>query len=96
MLEDLIQRHVSNVHAKRWFFPHAPPKSIYDTALHNCGVTRDRMYVEVFPRFGNVVSASVPVGIALAQQQGVLEHGDNIVLVPVSAGMTAAVVQTMF
>jgi acyl-CoA:acyl-CoA alkyltransferase len=96
MLEDLIQRHVSDVHAKRWFFPHAPAKSIYETALHNCGVKRNCMYLEVFPRFGNVVSACVPVGIALAQQQGVLERGNEIALVPVSAGMTAAVVQTTF
>jgi 3-oxoacyl-[acyl-carrier-protein] synthase III len=96
MLEGMIYRHVPDVHAKRWFLPHAPAKLIYETVLHDCGVRRDRMYLEVFPRFGDVVSACVPVGIALAQQQGVLERGDDIVLVPVSAGMTAAVVQTTF
>jgi 3-oxoacyl-[acyl-carrier-protein] synthase III len=96
MSEELIQRTVPDVHAKRWFIPHAPAKPLCESILRNCGVKRDRMYLEVFPRFGNVVSACVPVAIALAQEQGVLDRGDQIVLVPVSAGMTAAVVQTAF
>jgi len=96
MIETLIQSSVADINAKRWYFPHAPAKTIYETMLRKCGVSRDRMYLEVFPRFGNVVSASVPLGIGLAQEQGMLDCGDEIAMVPVSAGMVASVVQTVF
>jgi hypothetical protein len=36
------------------------------------------------------------LGMSLAQQDGVLERGDSVAFVPVSAGMVASVVQTVF
>jgi 3-oxoacyl-[acyl-carrier-protein] synthase III len=96
MSEALIRSKIPEADSKRWYFPHAPAKTICEDVLRTCGVPRDRMYLEVFPRFGNVVSASVPLGISLAQEQGVLNRGDAIAMVPVSAGMVATVVQTVF
>ena len=96
LIGPLVQRTVPDPAAKRWYFPHAPSKTHYETLMPKYGVPRDRLYLEVFPRFGNVVSASIPVGISLAQEQGVLERGDDIAFVPVSAGMVASVVQTVF
>ncbi len=96
MLTGLIPRVVPDILANRWYFPHAPGKTIYETGLGSCGVPRDRMYLDVFPRFGNVVSASIPLALGLAQEQGVLSRGDGIALVPASAGMVASVVQTVF
>ncbi len=51
------------------------------------------MFLDVFPRFGNVVSACIPVALGLAQEQGLLKRGDGMVFTPVSAGMVAACVQ---
>jgi 3-oxoacyl-[acyl-carrier-protein] synthase III len=96
LIGPLVQRTVPDPTTKRWYFPHAPSKTHYETLMPKYGVPRDRLYLEVFPRFGNVVSASIPLGISLAQEQGVLERGDEIAFVPVSAGMVASVVQTVF
>jgi len=96
LIGPLVQRTVADTETKRWYFPHAPSKTHYATLLPKYGVPRERLYLDVFPRFGNVVSASIPLGLCLAQEQGVLEHGDEIAFVPVSAGMVASVVQTVF
>ena len=60
------------------------------------GVPAERVFLQVFPRFGNLVSASIPVALRLAAQQRLLNRGDPIALVPVSAGMVASVVQFTF
>jgi 3-oxoacyl-[acyl-carrier-protein] synthase III len=96
MIGPMVQRTIPDIEAKRWYFPHAPSKTHYETLLPKYGVPRERIYLEVFPRFGNLVSASIPVGMCLAQEQGVLDRGDQIAFVPVSAGMVASVVQTTF
>ena len=96
MMGGMIQRCIDDYYAHRWYFPHAPARMIYETMLPTVGVPRERIYLNVFPRFGNVVSASIPLGMSLAQQEGVLERGDSVAFVPVSAGMVASVVQTTF
>jgi 3-oxoacyl-[acyl-carrier-protein] synthase III len=96
LIGPLITRTVSDIQAKRWYFPHAPSRTHYETLLPKYGVPAERIFLEVFPRFGNVVSASVPVGLCLAEEQGVLARGDQIAFVPVSAGMVASVVQAVF
>jgi len=96
MIGALIQQTIPDMALKRWYFPHAPSRTHYETLLPKYGVPRERLYLDVFPRFGNVVSASIPLGMRLAQEQHVLDRGDDIALVPVSAGMVASVVQTVF
>jgi 3-oxoacyl-[acyl-carrier-protein] synthase III len=96
MLDGLIRRCIEDCQAHRWYFPHAPARTIYETLLPTAGIPKERIYLNVFPRFGNVVSASIPLGISLALQDGVLERGDSMAFVPVSAGMVASVVQTVF
>ena len=96
MMGGMIRRYVDDCYAHRWYFPHAPARTIYETMLPKYGVPRERIYLKVFPRFGNVVSASIPLGMSLAQREGVLKRGDSVAFVPVSAGMVASVVQTVF
>lgn len=96
LIGPLVQRTVPDPTTKRWYFPHAPSKTHYESLMPKYGVPRERRCLEVFPRFGNVVSASIPVGVSLAQEQGVLERGDEIAFVGVTAGMVASVVQTIF
>ena len=46
----------------------------------------DKMFY-VYPDYGNLVSASVPAGMALAEQQGLLNRGDTVACWVGSAGM---------
>ena len=78
------------------FFPHAPSERIYREACRKMGLPPEKIYLSVYGAYGNVVSASIPVGLSCAQQEGRLKRGDRITLVPASAGLVASVVQTTF
>ncbi|HXW70338.1 MAG TPA: 3-oxoacyl-[acyl-carrier-protein] synthase III C-terminal domain-containing protein [Methylocella sp.] len=96
LLGPLIRRSIPELLGIRWYFPHAPSKTLYEENMPKWGVPSEKVFLRVFPRFGNLVSASIPVGLALAQEEGVLQRGDPIAFVPASAGMVASVVQLAF
>jgi 3-oxoacyl-[acyl-carrier-protein] synthase III len=93
LMDELIADCIDDPTSKAWYFPHAPSKTAYETGLRKCGVPLEKVYLEVYPRFGNIVSASVPVGLSLAERTGALKRGDDIALIPASAGITTSVVQ---
>ena len=70
-------------------FPHASSKQAWAQGADTCGVEDKLFYV--YPEYGNLVSASVPAGIALASEQGKIQRGDPIVIWVGSAGMSFAV-----
>lgn len=45
-------------------------------------------YVEIFPRFGNTVSASIPLAMSVALGDGRLQRGQRVLLIMGSAGLT--------
>ena len=57
------------------------------------GIDREKVLTEVFERYGNIVSSSVPAGICRAVNKGKIKTGDEISLTPASAGLSAAVVK---
>jgi 3-oxoacyl-[acyl-carrier-protein] synthase III len=95
-LGELIRNTIQDVERNIWYFPHAPSKKIYEEDMPKYGIPAKKVYLRVYPQFGNLVSASIPVGLCLAQAEGVLKSGDPIALVPVSAGLVASVVELTF
>ena len=75
------------------YIPHAASDIAYLQASKNNGIPDGKMFGEVFPSYGNLVSASVPVGLSMAKEQGKLKRGDDVVLCPASAGMVFACVR---
>lgn len=67
-------------------FPHASSKRDWDNAADILGV-RELLF-HIYPDYGNVVSASVPAGIALAKRKGEIRPGDSLVAWVGSAGMS--------
>ena len=47
-------------------------------------------YVDIFPGYGNTVSASVPLAMLLAEKQGRLKRGQTVFIAVTSAGVTSA------
>ena len=43
------------------------------------------------PRYGNVISASLPLGLRKAADEGRLKPGDDVVLIGASAGVSVGV-----
>src|SRR5258708_12884489 len=70
----------------RAIFPHGATKRTWDEGAESLGV-RDRLY-HVYPRYGNLISASIPAGLATAIDEGVLRRGDRAVICAASAGLS--------
>jgi len=69
-------------------FPHTSSKRDWDTGAKEVGV--EKLLYNIYPEYGNVVSASVPAGMALAIQEGRIKRGDRIAGWVASAGMSFA------
>jgi 3-oxoacyl-[acyl-carrier-protein] synthase III len=50
----------------------------------------ERLHYELFPRYGNTVSAAIPLAMSLALQEGRLRRGNRVLLVMGGAGITTA------
>lgn len=69
--------------------PHQANIRIIQAACERLGVPIERAAV-VIQRTGNTSSASIPLALAAALDQGRVEHGDLLLLVGFGGGMTAA------
>lgn len=70
-------------------FTHASSSTAWQKGADEVGVG-DKIY-HIYPRTGNLVSASVPAAIAMALQENKLKRGDRVVCWVASAGMSFAV-----
>jgi acyl-CoA:acyl-CoA alkyltransferase len=77
------------------WFPHAASAALCAVAARSLRLG-NRLYSRVFPRYGNVVSASIPAAMAMAEREGILVRGGRIVLCPASAGMSLALVSGQY
>ncbi len=75
-------------------FTHASSSTAWQKGADEVGVG-DKIY-HIYPRTGNLVSASVPAAIALALQENKLKRGDRVVCWVASAGMSFAVFSFIF
>ncbi len=65
--------------------PHQANLRIIDAVRHKLGLSEDQVYVNV-DRYGNTGSATVPLAMAEAHQEGRIRAGDLVVLTAFGAG----------
>lgn len=71
------------------FIPHQANTRIIDAAAKRLRLTDDKVLVNL-PKYGNTSSASIPLGLVEAKEDGLINEGDIIVLVAFGAGLTWA------
>ncbi len=71
------------------FVPHQANKRIIDAAAQRLNIPEDRLAI-VLDRTGNTSSASIPLALCEAADQGRISDGDNVLLAGFGAGMTWA------
>jgi 3-oxoacyl-[acyl-carrier-protein] synthase III len=76
-------------------FGHSVSVPVSQTVLRALRLSPDCFY-EIFPQYGNVVSASLPLAMSLAQADGKLERGDRVLLIMGGAGITTALSTFVF
>lgn len=87
----LLQEVVPDLDGPDLYIPHAASSTAYRNAALRAGMPDERLFCDVLPRYGNVVSGSLPLGLYLAQARGRLRDGADVVLCPASAGVCVAV-----
>ncbi len=71
------------------FIPHQANTRIIYAAAKRLNLKKEKVYVNL-PKYGNTSSASVPIALVEAVEDGLVKNGDIIVLVAFGAGLTWA------
>jgi 3-oxoacyl-[acyl-carrier-protein] synthase III len=69
-------------------FGHEASEKLSADITRACGVYD--VYFPTHRRFGNTVSASIPLGMSVAEEEGRLKRGDRVVIIVGSAGISVA------
>ena len=69
-------------------FTHTSSSTEWHAATSRHGLAT-KVY-DIYPRTGNVVSASIPCALARANEEGLLKNGDRVLFLMASAGMSFA------
>lgn len=69
--------------------PHQANTRIIDAAAKRLNLGEDKVFVNL-PKYGNTSSASIPIALVEARENGLVNNGDIIVLVAFGAGLTWA------
>jgi acyl-CoA:acyl-CoA alkyltransferase len=77
------------------WLPHTTSESSVLSIARQLGVG-EKVYTKVFRQFGNLISASIPAAMTLAERDGVLRRGHTIVMCPATAGMVFGLVETEY
>ncbi len=72
-----------------WLIPHQANTRIIQSAAKRLHVPMEKVIVNV-DRYGNTSSASIPIALAEARDQGKIKKGDTLVLVGFGGGLTWA------
>jgi 3-oxoacyl-[acyl-carrier-protein] synthase III len=91
-LTSLLRDSIPDFGAIELFFPHGATQQWCREGTQRLGLS-PRVVCNVFPEAGNLISASIPVALRRAADDGRLRRGQRIVLCPASAGMSFAVVE---
>ncbi len=70
-----------------WFIPHQANVRIIETAAKNLGVSMDK-FVITLDHYGNTSSASIPLALNEAIEQGIVKKGQKLALIGFGAGLT--------
>ena len=70
-----------------WFIPHQANVRIIETAAKKLGVSMDK-FVVTLDHYGNTSSASIPLALAEAVEDGRIKRGDKLALIGFGAGLT--------
>jgi 3-oxoacyl-[acyl-carrier-protein] synthase III len=85
--EDLLAECGAGVDDVDLYVPHQANKRIIDHAVKNLGLASERVFMNI-DRYGNTSSASIPICLAEARDQGLLEDGTRVLMSAVGAGLT--------
>lgn len=85
--EEMLKKHKVKAEDVKVLFPHQANLRINDMVREKLGLMQDKVFNNIH-RFGNTTSATIPICISEAVEQGKLEKGDLMLTLAFGAGFT--------
>ncbi|MEX0817289.1 MAG: beta-ketoacyl-ACP synthase III [Gaiellales bacterium] len=85
--EQVLEKSGVGVEDVDLYVPHQANKRIIDHAAKHIGLAPEKVFMNI-AKYGNTSSASIPICLAEAQEQGLLEAGKRVLMSAVGAGLT--------
>ncbi len=86
---EFLEEHELRKDSMDYIFSHQLGRNITNSLLNKLEVKTDKVFpVNTFPENGNMGSANIPAGLAIADEQGLLREGDSILLLGSACGLT--------
>ncbi len=92
----LTKRVLPNIDEHDIWLPHAASSTLWEEMGETLNINPEKNYTKVYPKYGNLVSASIPVGMNMALAEKKLERGKKVIFWPGSAGMSFCVSQFIY
>ena len=87
----LLAETLSDLDAPDLYVPHSASSTASVAAARRAGLPLHKLFTSIMPRFGNVASASLPLGLFCASREGALPSNADVVLCPASAGVCVGI-----
>ena len=87
----LLPETVGDLRAPDLYVPHSASSTWILASAYRAQIPREKVFASIMPRFGNVVSASLPLGLFYAAREGFLRPNADVVLCPASAGLCVGI-----
>jgi 3-oxoacyl-[acyl-carrier-protein] synthase-3 len=71
-------------------FVHQPSKPLFEEAVRAVGIPRNKL-IEDYERYGNTISAELPISLDENVRSGRIKRGDTILMVTFGAGFSAGI-----
>jgi len=88
LCEKLLERNGMSGKDVDLFIPHQANRRIITATADRLGLPMERVIIDI-DRYGNTTSATIPLAMNTARQEGKLKKGDLVLLAAVGAGFTA-------
>ena len=87
-VEEFLSQQTTSIEQIRYIFSHQLGRNITFALLNKLKVDIDKVFpVNTFKEYGNMGSANIPIGLGIAEEQGILKPGDSILLLGSSCGI---------
>jgi len=89
VIHEALEKNDLKLEDIKLFVPHQANQRINEMVARDLAIPPERMFSNI-DRYGNTTAASIPLALSEAEQQGLINRGDLILLVSFGAGFTWA------
>lgn len=91
-INEVLDKHGINKDKIKYVFTHQLGRNVTFSVLNSIKLDKEKMFpVNTFVKYGNMGSCNIPIAIEIANEKGLLEAGDEILLLSSACGLTFSV-----